>query len=160
MTAEELLKAGQLDEALASLHEAIRKAPTDAKLRIFLFQLLSVLGRWDKALTQLQVLRDMDAESMLLAQIFAPVLQAEVARADVFAGNRGPTVFGEPEEWISMLVQANQLAAQRQFNAAQRLQTQALEKAPASRGKLNGQAFEWIADADSRLGPVLEVILE
>src|SRR5438094_624184 len=160
MNAEELLKAGRLDEALTSLHEQVRKAPTDARLRIFLFQLLSVLGRWDKALTQLQVLRDMDAESMLLAQIFTPVLNAETARAEVFAGTRGPTIFGEPAEWISLLVQANQLAAQGQINAARTLQQQALDQAPASAGKINGQPFEWIADADSRLGPLLEIILE
>ena len=63
-------------------------------------------GKWEKALTQLNVLADMDAESMLLAQIFRPVLDCETLRTEVFAGKRTPLIFGEPEEWIGWLVQA------------------------------------------------------
>ena len=33
------------------------------------------------------------------------------------------------------------------------------EAAPATSGTINGEPFEWIADADSRLGPILEVII-
>jgi type VI secretion system protein ImpE len=40
------------------------------------------------------------------------------------------------------------------------LRDQAFEAAPMSAGKVNGESFEWIADADERLGPILEVILE
>jgi len=39
------------------------------------------------------------------------------------------------------------------------LREQALEAAPTTSGTLNGEPFEWLADADSRLGPVLEVII-
>jgi type VI secretion system protein ImpE len=42
---------------------------------------------------------------------------------------------------------------------ATHLREQALEAAPATSGTLNGEPFEWVADADSRLGPVLEVII-
>jgi type VI secretion system protein ImpE len=34
-----------------------------------------------------------------------------------------------------------------------------LEDAPASSGVVDGRAFEWIADADSRIGPVLEAVI-
>ena len=40
---------------------------------------------------------------------------------------------------------------------ARALRDQAFEQAPAAGGTLNGQRFEWVADADMRLGPVLEV---
>jgi type VI secretion system protein ImpE len=40
------------------------------------------------------------------------------------------------------------------------LRGQALEAAPASPGRIDGEPFAWIADADGRLGPMLEVILE
>ena len=108
-------------EALAALHDSIRKKPADARLRRFLFQLLCVLGRWEKALTQLQVLAEMDDESMLLAQIFRPVIACETHRAEVFQGKRTALIFGEPEEWVSWLVQANALSAQGEFAAAQAL---------------------------------------
>jgi type VI secretion system protein ImpE len=160
MTAEEYLRAGQLDQAMGALREAIKKATADAKLRIFLFQLLCVGGQWDKALTQLQVLGDMDADSMLMAQIYTPVLHCEALRADVFSGKRSPLIFGDPEEWISLLVQANVLIAAGNFEASRELRERAFEAAPAVAGKVNNDPFEWIADADSRLGPMLEVIME
>src|ERR1700742_5055745 len=137
MTAEDAIKAGRLDESLAELQDAIRKAPADAKLRRFLFQLHCVLGNWEKALTQLHVLADMDSESSLLASIFQPVIQCELLRADVFAGKRSPIVFGEPENWVGLLVQANALVAQGNAKAAKELQLQALEAAPTVSGAVN-----------------------
>ncbi len=160
MKAEELIQAGRLDEALSSLQEAVRTNPADARLRVFLFQLFCVLGRWDRALNQLQVLADLNAETMLLAQIFRPVINCEVLRGEIFDGKRTPIIFGEPMEWVGLLVQANDLAAKAKYKAARELRDQAFEAAPATPGKLNDQPFEWIADADSRLGPILEVILE
>jgi len=53
MPARESLREGRLEEALAQLQTQVRKEPGDARLRVFLFQLLSVMGRWDRALRQL-----------------------------------------------------------------------------------------------------------
>ena len=160
VTAEEYLKAERLDEALASLQEEVRQNPAADRPRVFLFQLLCVLGRWERAASQLQVLAEMDADCTLLAHIFRPVVQCEALRGEVFAGKRTPIIFGEPEEWMGWLVQANHLVAQGQFSAAGELRARAFEAAPAALGKLNGTPFEWIADADSRLGPMLEAIVE
>ncbi len=160
MTAQELLNAGRLDESLAALQGEIRARPEDARLRIFLFQLLCILGRWDRALTQLNVLSELDASSMMLANVFTPVVHCEAFRATVFTGQRSPLIFGEPEEWIGLLVQANALVARGEFGASQALREKALEAAPAVPGRINGQDFAWIADADSRLGPILEVFLD
>ena len=160
MSTEECIKAGQLDEALAGAQEAVRKAPAEARSRVLLFQLLSVLGEWERALTQLSVLKEMDASCMLLAEVFRPVLQCEALREEVFAGKRSPLIFGEPVEWIGLLVQANQLLAQGQVAAASELRNRAFEAAPATPGTINEQPFEWIADADSRLGPIIEAIID
>jgi type VI secretion system protein ImpE len=160
MKAEEYIRAGRLEEALADLQNAIRAKPEDSRLRIFLFQLQCVLGRWDKALTQLQLLEQMNAETMMLAQVFQPVINCEVLRAEIFAGKRTPIIFGEPMEWLGLLVKANEHIARNEFAAAAGLRDRAFEAAPATPGALDGKPFEWIADADSRLGPVLEVILE
>jgi type VI secretion system protein ImpE len=160
MTAEQYIKNGQINEALSALQKEVRDKPDDQRLRVFLFQINCVLGRLDKALNQLQVIASLNAETMLLAQIFRPVIACEMLRAEVFAGKRTPIIFGQPMEWIGLLVQANELAAQGKAAAAVALRDQAFEAAPATRGKVNGAAFEWIADADSRLGPVLEAIIE
>ena len=160
MTAEELIKSGKLAEALASLQQSIRADAADPRLRVFLFQLQSVLGNWEKALNQLKVLADLNAETLMLARIFGPVVNCEIFRGEVFQGKRTPIIFGEPMEWVGLLLRANEHIARGEFAAAQPLRDQAFEAAPATPGKLNGRDFEWIADADSRLGPLLEVILE
>ncbi len=159
MTAEELIHSAQPQEALAELQAEIRRKPEDQRLRIFLFQLNCVLGRWAKALTQLQVLAGLDPQTSLLAHIFRPVIESEVFRTEVFAGHRKPLIFGEPEEWMGTLLQASDCVAGGQFAAAARLREQAFAAAPATCGRVDGQSFQWIADADSRLGPMLEVII-
>jgi type VI secretion system protein ImpE len=160
MNAAELVQAGKLEEGLKALQEEIRKQPEDTRLRVFLFQLDCVLGRLDKALTQLQVVASINADTMLLAQIFRPVIACEFLRRDVFGGRRTPIIFGEPSDWMGGILQANSLIAQGEFGAAAELRKRAFETAPTSSGKMNGEPFEWVADADSRLGPMLEVILE
>jgi type VI secretion system protein ImpE len=160
MTPEELLKEGRLEEALKSLQHVVRDDPANPKPRVFLFQLFSILGDWNRANTQLQVLADMDSDSMMLARIFTPVLLCEAIRREVFAGKRTPIIFGEPPEWIGSLAEAMSFFARGEYRAGAKLRDQAFEMAPTSAGKVNGEPFEWIADADERLGPVLEVILE
>jgi type VI secretion system protein ImpE len=160
MKPEELLKEGLLDEALKALQQVVRDDPANAKPRVFLFQLFSILGDWKRANTQLQVLSEMDSDSMMLARIFEPVLLCEAIRTDVFAGKRTPIIFGEPPEWIGSLAEAMSLFGKGEFRAGAQLRDRAFEAAPVSTGKVNGESFAWIADADERLGPILEVILE
>jgi type VI secretion system protein ImpE len=160
VTAEELIKAGQLPEALTALQAQVRLKPEDARLRTFLFQLHCVMGSWPKALTQLEVLAGVDPDTKLLAQVFRDVIHCELLRGEVFAGKKTPIIFGEPTDWLGLLVKANEHAGRGEFAAAATLKDQAFELAPATPGKVNEEPFEWLADADSRLGPVLEVILE
>jgi type VI secretion system protein ImpE len=160
MTSAELVQAAQLEEGLTALQAEIRNKPEDTRLRVFLFQLYCVLGRLDKALTQLQLIASLNADTMLLAQIFRPVIACELLRREVFSGKRTPIIFGQPMEWMGQLLQANELVARGEFEAAAQSRAKAFEAAPATAGKLNGQPFEWLADGDSRLGPVLEAIIE
>ena len=90
MTAQELLKEGKPAEALTALQAEVRAAPNDGKLRVFLFQLMTVLGQWERAATQLKVCTDQDAKTLLMAQVCGPALAAENLRAEIFMGNRFP----------------------------------------------------------------------
>lgn len=159
MRAEEHLQAGDLEQALAVLQEEVRSNPAKADLRVFLFQLLSVLGQWDRAMTQLNVAADMDSNAMLMAQIYRPALMCEVLRSDIFKGKRTPLIFGEPLEWMVRLTQVLGLLADGKPEAAAELRDQAFEAAPVTSGLIDGQAFKWISDADPRLGPTLEAIV-
>jgi len=53
--ADELLRAGQLDEAIASLGVELRGNPADVQRRTFLFELLCFAGEHDRAEKQLDV---------------------------------------------------------------------------------------------------------
>jgi type VI secretion system protein ImpE len=158
-TAEQNLQEGRLQEALVQLQNQIKKDPANAKLRTFLFQLLTVLGEWDRALSQLNVSGDLDAANLAMVQTYREAIACEVLRKQIFQGKKTPLVFGEPTQWIALLQQALKLNAGQQHNEAQTLREQAFELAPAVSGSINGEAFEWIADADVRLGPVLEAII-
>jgi len=159
LQAEKSLHQGNLTEALANLQDQIRKDPSNPKLRIFLFQLLSVTGQWERALVQLKVLGDLDASSLLMVQTYRAAIQCESLRAEVFTGKYTPLIFGEPQRWLALLIQALRLDATGHFKEAQALRSQSFELAPAISGAINGTDFDWIADADSRLGPALEAIV-
>ena len=155
-----LIREGKLPEALAALQQEVRAKPADAKNRVFLFQLLSVLGDWDRALTQLNVAAEMDPATLLMAQVCRPALACEALRAEVFAGRKTPLVLGEPQPWVAWMIEAMAASAGGNTARAAELRAKALDAAPAVAGSIDGQAFQWIADADSRLGPLLEAIVE
>ncbi len=158
-SAEELFAVGDLAGCLAQLQAQVRKQPAAGKLRVFLAQVLMVMGDWDRALNQLTVAAEMDASALPMKHAYAAAIQCERLRAQVFTGERTPLVFGEPSPWIASFLQALGLDAQGKAEAAAALRAEALESATAVAGSLNGTPFEWIADADSRLGPILEVLL-
>jgi type VI secretion system protein ImpE len=158
-SAEELLAQGQPAQALKQLQQQVRADASDVRLRIFLFQLLAVLGQWPRALQQLKVCGELDAGTLAMVNTYTPALQCEAVRDAVFAGRMAPHVFGPPAPWVALLVQALQLDAAGHGAQAAQARAAALEQAPASSGRLNGEPFAWIADADARLGPVLEVVI-
>ena len=156
---EALLAAGDPGSALKALQQQIRSRPADAKLRTFLFQLMCVLDQWQRAHDQLKVCGELDAGTLAMVNTYSAALQCEAVREAVFAGRNLPHVFGPPTAWVALLAQALQLESQGHAEQAAALRAQAFDQAPASPGQADGQAFAWLADADSRLGPVLEIII-
>jgi type VI secretion system protein ImpE len=160
MSPEESVRAGNLSQALEVLQQRVRANPGDPKSRIFLYQLLVVLGQWDRAATQLKIATDLDASTLILGEVGRQALQAEQMRAHVFSGSTTPVLMGEPAPWLALLLEALRLSAQGHFEKAADLRGQALRDAPTRSGTLNGERFEWLADADSRIGPCLEIIID
>lgn len=158
--AEDSFRVGDLAQSLERLQAEVRESPAEPKLRVFLAQLLMLLGRWDRALSQLKVLEELDASTIPMVRMCQVAITCELLRQSVFSGQRSPLVFGEPQPWLALLIHALKLLNQGHVQEASDLRSQALERAPASAGTLNGKKFEWVADADSRLGPVLEVLID
>ena len=157
--AEHSLRNGDPARALQLLQESVRLNPGDAKLRIFLFQLLLVLGQWERAQVQLGVAAELDASALPMAQMYGDAIRCEAQRARVFSGSSAPMVFGQPDEWLALLIESLLQWGRGQPEQAEQLREMAFERAPTSAGSADGQPFTWIADADQRLGPVMEAII-
>lgn len=145
-----------LAEQLIELKSAIRAQPSKATLRVYYFQLLCILGDWQKAIDQLQVSAQLDAAVAPMARAYREAILCEGLRNEVFAGRKSPHILGEPAPWLGYLTDAMKQSADGRLDEATQLRRQAFDLAPPSSGEIDGIPFDWIADADSRLGPVCE----
>src|SRR5262249_47176990 len=134
MSAEKLLKDGDLEGAKRLLQEDVRREPANPKHRIFLFQLLAIDGAWERAITQLDVLADMAASSLAMARVYREAVACEILRREVFQGKKAPLVLGEPDPWIALVIEAMRLTADNNTAQADSLRADAFEQAPAASG--------------------------
>jgi len=165
LTARDVLRDGDARAALEQLKQEVRKAPRDVALRTFLFQMFCVFGEWERAVTQLNAAAQLDPITLPMAQAYRAAIRCELLRARVFAGARSPTIFADPEPWMSLLVEANRVLGAGKPTEAAKLRDDAFEQAPSVAGTIDvqgndKQAFAWIADADPRLGPMLEAVVD
>jgi type VI secretion system protein ImpE len=147
---------GKPTEALKALTDEIRLKPQDYKKRVYLVQLLSILGQWNRALTQLNVAAELDAIAIPMKQVYSDAIQCEGLRSEVFAGKRSPMLFGQPDEWVALLIESMLQAGEGNVDLSEDLRARAFEGAPSRSGLINGEPFDWLCDGDMRLGPVLE----
>ncbi|MCX8097980.1 MAG: virulence protein SciE type [Casimicrobiaceae bacterium] len=147
-----------LEAELEELQTRIRADAANPKLRVHLFQLLCVMGRWERALAQLQLCAQMDARAIPMAQTYREAIRAERFREEVFAGRRQPSVLGMPPAWIGSMIEALRLEAIGEAAKGRALRAQALEAAEPIPFRVDGTVVEWFCDGDSRLGPSLEVV--
>jgi len=127
MTAADLFRDGKLTEAIQALGAELRAHPTDTKRRTFLFELLCFAGEYDRAQKHLEVLATGGPDAATGALLYHAALHAERQRQELFRKREYPKPAGE-----------------------------ATQETPVS-GTLNGNPFEWISDADPRVGARLEV---
>ena len=84
--AESSLRSADTAGALEQLQSQIRDHPGEARLRVFLFQLLAVRGDWKRALEQLTLSAQLDPKALLMAQTYREALRCEALRAQVISG--------------------------------------------------------------------------
>lgn len=158
MDADQLLRDGDLEGARTALVETVRNDPSDARARMFLFQLLAVAAEWDKARTHLEALARISPEAQMLASVYNMAIKAEAQRANIFAGReRMPVIRGQ---WADGLADAIMHYANGRTDEGRAARDAALDAAPDTPGQLDGVKFDWITDADSRFGPTFEVIIQ
>jgi type VI secretion system protein ImpE len=157
--ADILLRDGDLGGARAALVEVVRARPADQQARMFLFQLLAVAGEWDKARNQLQALAQLAPEAQMLAVTYDQAMDAEKQRAAIFAGAQPMPLLLGKDGWAEGIAHGITLLARGDQDAAQAARDAAFEAAPDTPGTVDGQRFDWVANADCRFGPSMEAIV-
>jgi type VI secretion system protein ImpE len=157
---EMTLARGDLGAALRAVMDEIRTAPAAVGPRMALFQLACIMGDWPRATKQVETIAELDPEAAMMARVYRTAIQAETTRQAVFAGVERPVCLGQPPAFVAMLAEALALEARGEGAAAFTLREQALTAAEPVSGSLDGESFAWVMDADVRLGPVLEVIVQ
>jgi type VI secretion system lysozyme-like protein len=125
---------------------------------MFLFQLLAVAGEWDKAKKQLQALAQLSGEAQMLAMAYGQAIDAELERAEVFAGRQRVRQHAA-SDWCEGVVDALHHLTNGRAAEAIAARDAAFDAAPDTPGAFNDEAFAWIADADARFGPAFEAII-
>lgn len=154
------LHGDSLTTALKRAEEHVRQHPTKTAARWLLFELLCIQGNWERALKQLQTWATLSPESDGVAQTMRGLIRAERQRTDVFLGRQAPVPVVDLPPWMTELAQAIRLNANSQTHQADLVRAHALDRAPDVKGLGNLGAFDWIADSDTRLGPVCELIAQ
>ena len=156
---EKLVNEGDIQNALEAITGDVKAAPAAAAPRIALFQLLSVNGQWERAAKQLTVLQQLDDEYKLLVQSYGALLTCELFRQEVFAGKHVAPILGEPEQWMVLALEALKADCLGRHEQASELRNEAFDGAPALAGSINDNPFDWLADADPRIGPFFEIMV-
>ena len=92
--ANDLYRAGKLDEAIRALGASLRDNPTDSQRRTFLFELLCFAGDYDRAEKHLEVLGQGGKNAQLGTLVYHGALHAERTRQEMFRTGgypRGPS---------------------------------------------------------------------
>ena len=162
--ADSCLAEGDLDGARAALVAMVKADPGNTRARMFLFQLMAVLGEWDKAETQLRSLVQTSPQAEMLSAAYAPMLRAQKQRTDAFAG-KGPVplLFPGPA-WLSDVAASIEAFGRGDAATGNAKRDDAFSAAPDTPGMFfnssgNGQAIQWIADSDPRFGPCFEAFV-
>ena len=141
MNVEKHIEAGNLDAALEELQNATLSEPGRADLRLFLFQLLSIMGDWNRALTQLNAAAVLNHDALSLVRRYRELILCEAFRAEVFTGNRDPLLFGESSDWLTTLIRSMQQREKGNVVPASALVMEAMEQAVPRSGTINDEPF-------------------
>ena len=160
MDASELYKAGRLREAIEAQSREVKAHPSDPSLRLFLFELLTFAGDLDRARRQADAIRYDDPVLDVAILVYRSLVDNDQARRRLLGEGVSPEFFSEPPEHLRLRLEAvNRLREKRPAEAAEAL-ARAAGATPEVHGRLNGQPFQSLRDADDLFAGVLEVFAQ
>ncbi|MGF1580236.1 MAG: type VI secretion system accessory protein TagJ [Gemmataceae bacterium] len=160
MSATELYKQGLLSDAIQAQVDEVKDAPTDHNLRIFLFELLVFAGDLERARKHLDLVMYEDPDQQLAVVQYKQLIDTELERRKVFAGDATPTFLAEIPTHSELRLKAIAALKQSNTDEAVQLLEQAQQATPVIKATLNGKAVELVQDCDDVLGTNLEVMFK
>lgn len=157
---KELLAAGRINEAIEQLLRQVKANPNDAAARTSLFELSCLIGDWERAERQLDVIGHQSTQAQLGVMVYRANINAERERHRVFTEGVQPHFLREPPAYIDLHVEALRQLKAGQTAEARATLDRAEEERPAIAGKLGGKEFEDFRDYDDFVAPVLELIVK
>ncbi len=157
MTASELYRAGQLDDAIAAAIQEVKDYPAERSRRTLLFALLCFAGDYERARKQLTAIDAQTTQSD--APAYLNLLKAEETRRQVLENALRPKFFVDPPARLELSLQAICRLKEGNGSEAKTLLDRSDEERPAVAGSLNGEAFDDFADADDVTRSFLEVFV-
>jgi type VI secretion system protein ImpE len=158
MTPNELYEAGKLGEAIEALSQELRKHSLETGSRVFLAELLCVVGELERADTQLDLLVDQTPENAVGIAQFRQLIRAEQARRQFFEESRLPELVEPPSDLLKLYLKASVSLLDGDADEARRLLEQAENERPQPKGTWNGADFDDLRDLDDLTAGVLEVL--
>jgi type VI secretion system protein ImpE len=159
MTAKELIKAGRLSEARSVLTQEVKSAPADTGRRTLLFQVLALLGEWDKAAKHLDLVSTQDPTRVVGVQAYLNMVKAEQERVRVMSGELLPSPLPDVPPYFDRYMVYLKALGDGKSEEARELLLEIDAAIPAVSGTVNGRPFEGMSDTDSRLYPFLEAFV-
>lgn len=170
---EHPIQGESLLQKIRQTEAAVRREPAEPEHRWALIETLCLLCQWERALQQLQAWVRLAPQWQAQAQLVRGLIQAENQRIKVFGGAQRAAPVVDFPEWMALMAQALEHNAAGEVDLADASRHQALAQAPSRSGvchwdarapgdgepEHHEQAFDWLADSDTRLGPVCELMV-
>jgi type VI secretion system protein ImpE len=159
--ATSLYHEGKLSESIEVQMEWLRDHPADVSSRMFLFELLSFDGQWDRAERQISMLLTNEAEADTAISFYIRCLWAERKREAVWGGQAKPKVLGPLTE--SMQIRMDSLQKEGGLTTAEPpiREAELLEhNSQLQAFEINGERYSKARDGDDLLGSILEVFAQ
>lgn len=160
LTLQQWIADRSLLTVIKEIENQIKLNPTEFGERWLLFQLLCLIGEWQRALKQLQLCAQMRSEFEQQAHLYRGLIACELFRQECFTGHKRPAFIQTQPSWLNLLLDAIPLDLSGDKLQADEIRLQALSSIADIAGLLNSdKSFLWISDSDTWLGPTIELVI-
>jgi type VI secretion system protein ImpE len=159
MDSKELIRAGRLSEARGQLVSQVKAHPEDSNTRTLLFQVMALLGEWEKADRHLDVLATQDVKTELGVQAYKNILNMERQRQEVFERKRRPSLLPASPGYLEAVFMLWECLNGGRIEEAESLREKIGGARPGISGTCNGRPFSGFSDTDAYLEPFIEAMV-